>query len=192
MDPIFTIPYSEYRVAEMLSKDFQKNKGFSLYVPMSRQEKGVDLLILQRNKNISKTASIQIKSSRTYDGVQPKRRTDRRKFSYYTWFNCFEVQESADFYILYSIYPVDNSRSSNGVKKYWVPFVMVFTNEEMKSFIDTRVSKSGLPERFFGFGFDDAKSVFAARADHGNEYENYSKNIYNGQDSIIRKYFASI
>ena len=48
MEPIITLPYSEWLVAEHLMKTFPIREGYSLYAPLSRQEKGVDLILSRR------------------------------------------------------------------------------------------------------------------------------------------------
>jgi hypothetical protein len=49
MEPVFTIPYSKYAVAQQIRSHFPLSDGYSLYAPMSRQEKGVDLITNQGN-----------------------------------------------------------------------------------------------------------------------------------------------
>jgi len=58
MDAIFTLPYTEYVVATYL----QKKEGYSVQIPLSRQQKGIDLLVCSLQSR--KAASIQVKSSR--------------------------------------------------------------------------------------------------------------------------------
>ena len=48
MEPIVTLPYSEWLVAEQLMKQLPARQGYSVYAPLSRQEKGVDLLVTRR------------------------------------------------------------------------------------------------------------------------------------------------
>ena len=64
MEPIFTISYSEYSVISELSHYLKKNDGYSLYIPASRQEKGVDFIL--RNSRSRKCVSFQVKGSRSY------------------------------------------------------------------------------------------------------------------------------
>lgn len=42
MEPVSALPYSEYAVVNEFNRHFGKQDGFSIYVPASRQEKGVD------------------------------------------------------------------------------------------------------------------------------------------------------
>jgi hypothetical protein len=48
MEPIFSLPYSEFCVAQQLARLLPAAEGYSLYAPVSRQQKGVDLLIARR------------------------------------------------------------------------------------------------------------------------------------------------
>jgi hypothetical protein len=82
MEPVFALPYSEYLAANLLSHHFKAKAGYSIFVPASRQEKGVDILLAKRD-GLLKCAAFQVKSSRTYSPVPPKRETTVR-YSYTT------------------------------------------------------------------------------------------------------------
>ena len=66
MDAIFTLPYSEYAAANMLADAFKPSRGYSVFVPASRTEKGVDLLLTRRDPERLRTLTFQVKASRTY------------------------------------------------------------------------------------------------------------------------------
>ena len=70
MEPLFSIEYSEYCVADTLSKLLYTPKQFnvSVFVPTSRQEKGIDLMLYRHEDATCHnfTATIQVKSSRVY------------------------------------------------------------------------------------------------------------------------------
>jgi hypothetical protein len=63
MQPIFTMQYGEFAVADYLSK---KIKGTSVFIPTSAQEKGIDLLLYRYDNGCNKVNTIQVKMSRTY------------------------------------------------------------------------------------------------------------------------------
>lgn len=56
MEPIFTIQYGEFAVADYLSK---KIKDASVFIPASAQEKGIDLLLYRHNNGCNTTNTIQ-------------------------------------------------------------------------------------------------------------------------------------
>jgi hypothetical protein len=64
MEGIITLPYSEYAVANKLNACFKKKEHYALFIPTSRQQKGIDLLLA--NLKSYKMATIQIKASRSY------------------------------------------------------------------------------------------------------------------------------
>ena len=82
MDAVFTLPYSEYAAANMLAEHFKPSKGYSVFVPASRAEKGVDLLLAARGISETKTVAFQVKASRTYPGAPAKRTVKNRRFAY--------------------------------------------------------------------------------------------------------------
>ncbi len=63
MDAIFTLPYSEYAAANMLAEHFKPSNGYSVFVPASRAEKGVDLLLVKRSTEHVKTLAFQVKAT---------------------------------------------------------------------------------------------------------------------------------
>jgi hypothetical protein len=126
MEPVFALPYSEYLAANLLSCHFKTRAGYSLFVPTSRQEKGIDLLLTKRSEGILKSASFQVKSSRTYSPV-PARRATTIRYSYYTWFNTFQVPNQADFFLLVGIYPPEQNRTRKNAYTWWDSLVLLFT-----------------------------------------------------------------
>ena len=63
MEPIFTMQYGEFAVADYLAK---KIKNASVFIPASAQEKGIDLLLYRHANGCNTTNTIQVKMSRTY------------------------------------------------------------------------------------------------------------------------------
>ena len=45
MDGIFTLPYSEFEIVNKFQGIFKKKDGYSVYIPVSRQEKDVDFIL---------------------------------------------------------------------------------------------------------------------------------------------------
>jgi hypothetical protein len=56
MESIISLPYAEYMVADKLIHLFKKKDGYAVFVPVSRQQQGVDLILA--NLNSGKTAKI--------------------------------------------------------------------------------------------------------------------------------------
>lgn len=174
MEPVFTLPYSEYAVANRLNDLFKTKEGYSLYVPVSRQEEGVDLLLTCRNEGTT-TAAIQVKASRTYTPKPPKRESTER-FLYYTWFNSFIPSSKADFFALIGLYPPDENRTRKSLSSWWAPVILLFTYNEMAEFLNNVRTKAGNPDKMFGFGFNDTSKIILTRGDQyrqGIEYTDY-------------------
>src|SRR5262245_40609367 len=95
MEPIFSLPYPEFCVAQQLSRLLPARLGYSLYAPVSRQQPGVDLVVARRGGQRVRVACLQVKSSRTYSPQKPPVRTKRPTSRYYTWFNNFECPPQA-------------------------------------------------------------------------------------------------
>lgn len=85
MDAIFTLPYSEYEVINILKKKLKG--GCDFYVPTSRQQKGIDFIIHSNKSN--KHLRIQVKSSRAYVDAPRENKGDKQFYKYHLWFNNF-------------------------------------------------------------------------------------------------------
>ena len=114
MEPVFTLQWPEFVVAERLQDLLPRKDGYSVLIPLSRQEKGIDLVVLRRSKSGQSFAlTIQVKASRTYLPIAPKRKNTIR-YKYYTWFNRFDVPDRADFVILFGMYAPDLKGEKRG------------------------------------------------------------------------------
>ncbi len=156
MEPIVTLPYSEWLVAERLMEALPVRQGYSVYVPLSRQQKGVDLLITRRSNGVSRSATLQVKYSRAYE---PK----RGPFHFAIWFRSFPVPEQADFFVLAALYPNITGRGTGPKSKWWLPLLLLFRRDEMSEFLASLRTKSGVPDRMFYFGFDSPDQVVLTR-----------------------------
>jgi hypothetical protein len=168
MDAVFTLPYPEYIVATHLQRLLKKKEGYSVQIPLSRQQKGIDLLVYSARSR--KAVSIQIKSSRAYLGKAPKRKSKRKRFNNALWFVNFDYQKDiADFYILFGLYPKSDIISkrldkSKKTRKWWDYKILVFTDKEIRKFLRNLLTRRGKKESFFGFGFNNrSKDIFATR-----------------------------
>lgn len=160
MEPVFTIQYGEYAVAEILSR---KIKGASIFIPVSAQEKGIDMLLYKHTESGNKVVTIQVKMSRTYNDV-------KKGYNHYLWFNRFVPQKNADLFILVGIFPTyqigsNQKRADLKSGKQWDEIFIVFTHDEMSDFMENiRLKKK--PEQYdgkFGFGFNEKTSVYLTR-----------------------------
>lgn len=155
MEPIFTLPYSEHQVIEQVTKRLKKSTGYAVYIPTSRQQKGVDFII--HNTKSNKFARIQVKGSRSYS----------EKERHYLWYNNFiEKYEpgNADFYMLFGLYSAYHNK--DGIKKgeFWKPITLCFSEADMFVFLkQVKTKKEQRPDRFFAFGFTSPTDITCAR-----------------------------
>lgn len=158
MEPIFTMQYGEFAVADYLSK---KIKNASVFIPASSQEKGIDLLLYRHENGCNTTNTIQVKMSRTYYDES------KTGWPYYLWFNRFKIQKNANWYILVGIYAKrpDDAATAKAKSTSWDTIMLAFTNKEMQTFMDEVKQKKDptKDDLMFGFGFDDEKQIFQTR-----------------------------
>ena len=159
MEPIFTMQYGEFAVADYLSK---KIKNASVFIPASSQEKGIDLLLYRHENGCNTTNTIQVKMSRTYYDDK-----ENATYPYHLWFNRFRVQKNANWYILVGIYAKrpDDAATAKAKSTSWDTIMLAFTNKEMAAFMAEVKQKKdpSKDDKMFGFGFDDAKKVAQTR-----------------------------
>ncbi|MFH1061029.1 MAG: hypothetical protein V1797_20385 [Pseudomonadota bacterium] len=164
MDAIFTIPYSEYMVINELSKHINKSDGCTIYIPASRQEKGVDFLV--HHLKTRQCARFQVKGSKSYEGTNYKGKN--RTYKYNLWFNNFVNKYDkglADYYALCGIYSsYDPHLSIDGKRGFWKPIILCIPDDKMGAILDNILTKKKqTKDKFFGIGFDDPTSVFGTR-----------------------------
>ena len=165
MEPLFTLPYSEYAVVNELSQHFGKQEGFSIYVPASRQEKDVDFLLHYSNDNTC--LRFQVKGSRSYLNDNQSSLA-RGAFRYNLWFNNFINRyrpNQADFYVLFGLYPVYAiGKSIVARNSFWRSLILCLEDKEMKELLEQiKTKKEKKQDRFFGIGFDSPKEIYGTR-----------------------------
>ena len=190
MEPIFTLPYSEYCVAIRLQDLFKANDGYSIFIPMSRQEKGVDLLLAKRQDDRTVSITIQVKTSRTYS-PKPTSSVTSNPRKYYTWFNNFDVPTQADYIFLACLYPPEEGRTNKNASSWWSPVILVFTQAEMVSFLGNINTRKGTRDKMFGFGFDKPTMIFQTRGDKDGIEKDYSNHLLQNQVESIRSKFEN-
>jgi hypothetical protein len=189
MDGIFTIPYAEYCVAEKLSEKFPTNQGYSVFAPLSRQERGVDLALVHRTRSGSKVATVQVKGSRTYSRPKASSRA-KRPFRYYTWFNTFNCPKEADFFCFVALYPAVDAAQKRELGTWWSPQVLLFSQLEMRRFLRSVRTKAGSPDKMFGFGFDTPDKVFQSRGDRKGRFREFTDHLLARRSALLREFLA--
>ena len=159
MEAIFSLPYSEYETILQLQKYLTRKKGYAIFVPTSRQQKGVDFLV--QNTRTKKVLTVQVKSSRSYP-------EEKKQYLYNFWFANFVKNYSrglADVYVLFGLYPVYHpSKNIKSKGQFWKSLVLVFTDDEMdKILAQIRTKKTGKPDRFFYIAFTTLAEVVCTR-----------------------------
>ncbi len=189
MEPIFTLPYPEFCVAQQLARWLPASQGYSLYAPVSRQQPGVDLLLARRRGSKVRVACIQIKSSRTYSKRTVTSRT-RRPFRYDTWFNNFDCPLQADFFCLVALYPAVDSAQKRELGTWWAPQILLFSQVEMRRFLREVRTVAGKPDPMFGFGFNDPGEALQTRGDPARRHRDFSDHLLPRSLSRLRNFLS--
>ena len=174
MDPVFTLQWPEYLAAERLQSQFPKKDGYSVYIPLSRQEKGVDIALLYRKGNLRKTITFQVKASRTHLGSPAKRGSAKERYKFYTWFNRFDPPTDADYFLLVGLFAPDTARTKRVNRNWYSECILMFTYAEMKRLMGNCLTVGGKPDRMFGFKFNDLSSIIYYRGDSKRRGKDYS------------------
>jgi hypothetical protein len=190
LEPVYTIPYGEFCVAQQLAKLLPRHRGFSIFAPVSRQEPGVDLLVTRRSRGRTKVAAIQVKTSRTYSRPSVTTRT-KRPFRYHTWYNTFECPREADFFCLVALYPAVDIAQKRELGSWWSPQILVFSQREMRRFLKSVRTILGHPDRMFGFAFNTAGEAFQVRGDPRRRYRDYSSYVLSERVRLLRRFLGA-
>lgn len=190
MEPVFTLPYSEFCVAQQLARHLPASKGYSLYAPVSRQQPGVDLVLARRRGNRVRVACIQVKSSRTYSRPSATPRT-KRPFRYDTWFNNFECPAQADFFCLVALYPAVDLARRRELGTWWAPQILLFTQSEMRRLLRNVKTVGGKRDRMFGFGFNEAGESIQTRGDSKRRYRSFAHHLLQARLGSLRRFLSA-
>jgi hypothetical protein len=177
MEPIFSLPYSEFCVAQQLARLLPAKDGYSIYAPVSRQQPGVDLLLGRR------------RASRTYSRLKATDRT-KRPFRYDTWFNNFDLPKEADFFCLVALYPAVDAAQKRELGTWWAPLILLFTQSEMRRFLSSVRTVAGGRDKMFGFGFDDPGQVFQTRGDSHRRFRNVSDRLLPNRVGLVKRFVS--
>lgn len=180
MEPIITLPYSEWLVAQQLMKALPASQGYSVYAPLSRQEKGVDLLLARRLNGVTRAATLQVKYSRAYE------RPPRAQYRFSTWFRAFQVSERADFFVLASLYPHIDGRGSGVQSSWWLPMLLLLRRDEIAELMSSLRTRSGKAERMFYFGFNKPDRVVLTRG--APEHRDVSSFTFSARLPLLKEF----
>jgi len=190
MEPIFTLPYSEFCVAQQLARLLPAAKGYSLYAPVSRQQPGVDLLIARRRNQRIGVASIQVKSSRVFPQPTPTARTKKKPFRYGTLFPNFKCPSEADFFCLVWFYPAEGRAERRELGTWWAPQILLFSQTEMRRFLRSVRNVRGDRGSFFCFEFNQAGEAVLTVGDPKRRYCDFSKHLLPGRLDELRRFLS--
>ena len=191
MDPVFTLQWTEYLAAEALQKHYPKSKDYSVLVPTSRQEKGIDLaLVKKREEGASRVALVQVKASRTYVPDPPKRDSTVR-YRNYTWFNRFDPSPHADFFLLVGLYAPEPARTKPINKEWYQACMLLFTFKEMKAFMSNCLMVKGGDDRQFGFGFDTENRIVQTRGDQHRKQTEFTDHLLKKRAGLIEAHLSA-
>jgi hypothetical protein len=195
VDPVYTLPYSEFCVAQQLSRFLPPSRGYSLYAPISRQEPGVDLVVVRRTRTGARAATIQVKSSRTYSKPAPIRRLTRPFenpvwLQYHTWYKWFECPPQADFFCLVALYPAVDAQQRRELGTWWAPQILLFSQREMRRFLASLKTKTGKRDTMFGFGFNDPNTAYQMRGDARRRFNDFSSHVLSRRAPLLRRFLS--
>ena len=153
------IDYGEYIVSDELLKTLNKGnekfKEFSIFAPLSRQEKGIDLILYKKGSN--RVATIQVKASRSYLEQRKKKENSNS-----LWLNNFKIDDEvrADFYFIVGNYLKTNTEAlliKKGLPITAIDYssiILVYTYEEMLEELKSITKKTkDEPDKFFSYRF---------------------------------------
>jgi hypothetical protein len=167
MDGIFTLPYSEFEVINVMQRFLKKSDGNSVYIPASRQQKGIDFIV--HNFKTNRLLRFQVKSSRTYRNEEKELKNGQIKLPKYInnlWFNNFidkYEKGRCDYYILFGLYP-GYSPEKNIKSKFWKSILLCYNENEMLELLKKiKTKKEEKTDRFFSYGFNTGNEIFNER-----------------------------
>jgi hypothetical protein len=142
MEAIFSLPYSEHQTIASLSRVLPKSQGYGVFVPVSRQQAGVDLVITHSSREHLRA---QVKSSRHFDWA----RSPTLRFWYRNFLPAYRPGV-ADIFLLFGLYPVfAEGKKVTDRNVHWRHLVLALSDGDMGEVLHNTGK-----DRFFQFGID--------------------------------------
>lgn len=169
MDALFTIPYGEYAATDKLVKyAMEAGEKVSAFIPSSRQEKGIDLILYRDTGFANEFLTVQVKQSRTYYGNRVLKVNGQKvPVVGALWFNRFVVPDNADWFVFVGtrvVHPQSWDKSSI-TDVSWDPLILAFNKREMKNFMASVKQRKDptKDDKMFDFYYDDKGHVYQNR-----------------------------
>lgn len=175
IDPVFTLSWPEAVVANAINRLLPKTKGYSVWVPTSRQQAGVDLVVGRLHQDKRRIITIQVKASRIYVKGQ------RSRFRYDTWFNNFKIAPEADFVALFWFCPPDVRTASKISRRKHQYFILLPKRSELEKLLKRCRTKAGDRDTKFGLGFTNDSLIGWTRGNQCGDETNYAKWLLSSQ-----------
>lgn len=166
-----------------------KRDGYTIATPLSRQNKGWDLLVYRTGH--ARALTLQVKSSRSYQDHRKTGRSKNTLYHHYLWFKRFDFNESAaDFYVLFGLYsrPENKKLDKSKPKRWWAHVMLLFTASEMANFL-AEVAPNG----FFDLGFDAdprPRHIFRLRGAKQRDDECYEHFLLENRAGDLKEFLA--
>ncbi len=187
MEPVFTLPYSEYETILLLQKHLTKKDGYAFFVPTSRQQKGIDFII--HNTRTKRVLSVQVKSSRSWQNNQLDINKSPKQYYHNLFFRNYinSLKDGlADIFILFGLYPVyypdKNIKSKASV---WKNVLLIFDKNEMYNILKQVKTKKGNPDPFFYISFNNLSDIVVTRG--FKEHFELTDYLLDNQISLLKR-----
>ena len=146
MEPHFSLSYSEYSVIAELTEHLKKSEGVSCYIPVSRQEKGIDFIL--RNSKSGKQLSFQVKSSKPHSHSNLSETWDT--FFFKNFIESYKAGIRVDYYMIFGVYPLYQKQTGISSKtEHWKTMILCFNNREMGRILESIKTRKGKRDHFF-------------------------------------------
>jgi hypothetical protein len=176
IDPIFCLSWPEAVVADQLQRALPKRGGYSVWVPTSRQQPGIDLAIYRCCGPHRQMLTVQVKASRIY--------AKTTEVHYDTWFNCFPVAAEADYVALVWPNPPPSTTSSQRRKHTYC--TLLFERDRMEQLIQNCRTKKGTHESKFGFMAMRDSRILWHRGNMANDATDYAALLLENQIEKVK------
>jgi hypothetical protein len=94
-------------------------------------------------------------------------------------------------FCLVALYPAVDATERREIGTWWSPQVLVFTQNEMRRFLNAVKTVDGKRDAMFGFGFDGPGHAFQTRGDSARRYEGFSPFLLPKRLRMLRKFLSA-
>jgi hypothetical protein len=96
------------------------------------------------------------------------------------------VPDEADYFLLFGMYAPEAARPKRISAGWYRDCTLLFTLEEMRTFMSSCLTVGGKEDKMFGFGFNDEQKIVQTRGDKDRQEKDFTDHLLAHRIDVVR------